>query len=203
MNHKFDYGVHYNVIKNAKISGNVRKTECLFDRSSKGFLYGIKKEDAQAFANQVDSMITVLNETHGENWDFHIEPVTAKTFDFYLVIKYPELHITNSENRSYDLKDLYVLTEIVESEFRNENDEPIYKFKDPRGFKSKFTYEEWFTGYNHSHLGTYKPNKFTDCFYIKSFCLGDGTEIHSVMESLYTEYSPELFQLFLCFYLFQ
>lgn len=196
--------LYYNIIKNAKISGNIRKTRWIYNRALKGFFNQVQKgnEDvARNFANQLDSMITVLNEMHGENWDFDLRPRVQngyfRGFKLYVVIHYPDLHITNSEGDEYDTKNLYVNFQVKNSGMEDDNGNIVYGMYDIKGTTSSRTYEEYFVGYRHSHLGTFKPSHFDDVMVNGEFCLGSDTEIKYQQENLYTEYSPEMFELFL------
>jgi len=163
----------YNTIKNCKVSGNIRKTNWLYNRALKGFFYGIEaknEEVAKNFADQMDSMISVLNETH---------------------------LISNSNNENHTIKGLIVSFRVRKSGLTNENSQSIYAFYDIKGTRSYQSYEEWFVGYLHSHLPANRFSSFSDAMRFSDFCLGDDTEIRYQQESLYEEYSPEMFQLFL------
>jgi hypothetical protein len=199
----------YNTIKNAKVSGNIRKTRWLFDRASKGFFYGIDKGDessARIFANQMDSMITVLNGMHQDRWDFDIRPTYTRDLDnrrvfsgfqLSVVIHYPEIEITNTEERCHNIKDLFIEFQVKKSDFTNDNGEPVWGMYNLKGTRSYLTYDEWFVGYLHSHLPSNKFNSFSDAFKLGNFCLGDNTEIVNQQEELYMNYTPEGFELFL------
>lgn len=194
----------YNTIKNSKTSGNIRKTRWLYVRALKGFFHGVKKNDediAKNFANQMDSMISVLNDVHGENWDFDIRSTNNDYgfagFKLYVVINYPNINITNSEGDNHNIKNLVVSFRVKDSELENSEGYPVYGMYDIRGTRSSMTYEEWFIGYLHSHLSTNKFQSFSDAFRLGEFCLGEDTEIRYQQENLYAEYSPEMFQLFL------
>jgi len=209
MYYKGNSNLIFNTINNPKRSGNIRKTRWIYKRALKGFFYGIDKGDkvkAMAFANQIDSMITVLNGLYKENWDFDIRPKyyrstdiieSLKGFSLFVVIHYPEIKISNSEGRTHDIKDLFVRFEIVESVLAPEGNAPLWTIGKIKGARSTLSYEEWFVGYLHSHLPQKNNNTYFDAFTLKNFCLGSDTEIVTQQESLYLEYTSESFELFL------
>lgn len=193
-----------NTIKNAKLTGNIRRTSWIYNRALKGFFKEVEKGneiEARNFANHLDSMITVLNSMYGENWDFNLNPYYTdygfKGFILSTIIHYPEITIRNSEEKEHNIKDLIVHFNISESGFENNEGLKVYSPMDIKGTRFSTTYEEWFVGYRHSHLPSNKPKRFSDCLYLSDFCLGDGTEIRDILESMYVDFQSEMFEMFL------
>lgn len=194
----------YNIIKNAKNTGNIRKTSWIYKRALKGFFKDIKKgdvEQARNFANHIDSIITVLNSVHGNNWDFNLNPSIVlnvfEGFELSCVIHYPEISITNSVGLQHKMKDLFVVFNISDTQFENEDGLPVYGPTKLKGTRSTLSYEEWFVGYLHSHLPSIMTTEQQSALYLPDFCLGEETEIRDIMESLYIKYQPEMFEMFL------
>lgn len=134
---------------------------------------------------------------------------------FNIIIKFPELTITDSKNNSHIIRDLYVLVrynQSIDTDFLvadSESDFEIYpelrehnsfhvNFDDffiefsMWGLRETLTKEEYHSRYIHSHLGSrerYSPQ-------FEPFCLGSG-EIRNTLSMLSNEFSPELFNLLL------
>jgi len=199
----------YKIVKNAKVSGNIRKTSWLYKRALKGFFSMVEKdnlEEARAFANQIDSMITVLNGVYGDRWDFDLRPKYGEDnngeikffyFELFVEIYYPEIEISNSKGDKHLIKDLLVRFKIEKSDFNDKNGGPIWCVSNVEGTRATLSYEEWCAYYLHSHL----PKHFIDTSYkvfdYGDFCLGSDTDIVNQIENLITEYSPENFEFFL------
>ena len=196
---------HKKALRTVKLwseTGLLRKTSFLYKLASKFFITLNEGNDviinATSFANEIDSMITVLNRKYGNNWDFHLRPIYPEgklKFDLSLKILFPEIEISNSRDEKHIIKDLIIIVTFKESDV-------IESFsicpQNVRGTRASFSYEEWLIGYNHSHLGTYKPQEFDNIFYSSRFCIGNGTEVENTM--LYINengYSEEQFELFL------
>ena len=205
-----------NIIKNAKVFGNIRRTAWLHDRMIKGFFTFCDKGDtvkATLYANQLDEMITLLNGTMGENWDFDIRPYfreeevyvedpddpeysyyddreVFKGFHLYLVLRYPEVEMTNSNNDRHTIKDLFVTFKILESELSGNS---LYLDR-PKGTRAFQTYEEWFSGFHHSHLHANQCDSYRNALWLDSFCLGSNEVVHQ-LNSLTEEWSSEMFEL--------
>lgn len=198
----------YKIIRNAKVSGRIRRTGWLHKMALKGFLSTVEKgntEEAMAFATQIDSMITVLNGVYKDRWDFDLYPEYVERdeglkfvyFRLFVEIHFPEVEISNKTGRKHLIRDLLVRFEIGKSDFTDKNDKPIWKIFNVEGTRASLSYEEWFSNYFHSHLREHAVKSSADVFYYDDFCLGIDTEILSQMETLMTEYSPESFEFFL------
>lgn len=189
------------LVESWSTTGLLRKTRFLHKLASKNLIkINNNTVNADLFANEIDSMITVLNRKYEKNWDFHLEQQHDEFgdklyFNLYLKIIYPEIEITNTRGDKHTIKDLIVIVKFKESDlFEGFSMCP----EDVYGTRASLSYEEWFIGYNHSHLGTYKPNRYNQVFTLLSFCRGGETEIENTM--LYINengYSEEQFELFL------
>ena len=167
----------------------------------------VDKGDEKAaldFTTQIDSMITVLDATHGENWDFDLKSNGSYVTNIALcvVIHYKEVNITNSRNENHVIKDLFVSFIIGQSSFTFVNEEEeeecfVFPIKSVSCTRGTLSYAEYFTGYIHSHTNSAQLNNHTNVFSTREFCLGSDTEIADLILGLTTEYSAELFELFL------
>lgn len=207
----FDNRFVYNFSMNASFTGQSRKTSWLYKVAKKGYIWGVDKNNSEmliAFGNQIDSMITLLKKEHGENWDIHLIPkgrrsITSderyytilKYYVIRVVILYPEITISNDDGLSRVIKELYVCFNI-ENLALNEN-QYVFTPREITGTRTNVVYEEWFSGYMHSHLPSCRATEFQDALVLSNFCLGTDTPIQDITESLCTEYNEESFQMFL------
>lgn len=185
------------IIKNAKLSGNIRKTEWIYEKALEGFFMDIEEGDkatARRFADQIDSMITVLNSMYHENWDFNLIQ-EASGYIISIVILFPHITITNSKGNSHEIEDLIVNVPL--RKFNIGSGSIVWGPSTIEGTRATLDYKEWFVGYEHSHLPTNKSENFSTVFYLSEFCLGKNTEIINQQEDLFIKYSPESFELFL------
>lgn len=185
----------YLIIEKLKTTGVIRTTNWFYKSALKDRFCAVDSSQAREFATQMDSIITVMNRVHEDKWDFHLEPVFDGSrfayYEIYVQIHYPEITISNSERREHNIKDL-----IVTFHLRNNGAGQIVPYE-LCGTRATLSYEEWFVGYNHSHLQANKPNNFEDVFFTGSFCTGSG-EINDVMATMWDAgYSEEHFEMFL------
>lgn len=181
-------------------TGSLRKTSFIHALARTGWLYsgGRRIENANEFCNVIDSIITVMNRVHENNWDIHLTPIfhsngKFKYFKLEIKILFPEITITNSNGNSHTIKDLIFAFELRKSDVTNS-----YYPSEFRGTRATLNEYEWRQGYYHSHLPTIKPTSFHDTLYLNSFCTGSNTEINNVSVGMNEEgYSEELFELFL------
>ena len=200
----------YKLIEKLKVSGRIRTTNFFYKFAKRGRFNSIlsdytNEHEVLNFCNQIDSMITILNSVHNNNWDFHLEPIFnsnedgVRRFNIYVVIHYPQFVIANSRQLTHTIQDLLVTFKITrwngedsEGNFQNQF---LPQFL--QGTRATMTYEEWFVGYRHSHLTANKPTSFFDVFRADDFCTGSG-EINEVLATLWEEgYSEEHFEMFL------
>ena len=185
----------YLLIEKLKTTGIIRTTNWFYKSALKDRFCEVDSSQARKFATQMDSIITVMNRVHEDKWDFHLEPIfdgsNFEYYEIYVQIYYPEITISNSQNRTHNIKDL-----IVTFHLKDNGDGQIVPYK-LCGTRATLSYEEWFVGYNHSHLQANKPDRFEDVFFNGSFCTGSG-EINEVMATMWdVGYSEEHFEMFL------
>lgn len=84
-----------------KSSGEIRKTKFLYNLLVKKRFLEFRNSDPTKIATQLDKVITLLNNMHGDNWDFLINPAWDNLDREYLaigvIIHYPNLIITNGK----------------------------------------------------------------------------------------------------------
>lgn len=195
----------FKLIESWSLSGKLRSTAFIHKLANKGMVQLndtsrsiVSPGNVINFCSVIDSVITVMNRMYDKNWDFHVEPVfengKLKTFIFKIKILFPEIIINNSENESHTIKNLIVCFNLKRSDFINGSYCPSTIY----GTRASLSFEEWFIGYNHSHLTTYQPKTFSDTFYLQDFCTGSNTEINNVALGINEEgYTEELFELYL------
>lgn len=104
-----------------------------------------------------------------------------------LYIHFPEVEITNSQNASTTIYNLFVEIPLnVNSNNVSFRDSSIY------GFRTSYNYEQLNSNYIHSHLSSLGP----DFKYPNSFCLGSGP-IHASIITMKNEPNEEEFMFFL------
>lgn len=200
----------YKLIEKLKVSGRIRTTNFFYKFAKRGRFNSIlsdytNEHEVLNFCSQIDSMITILNSVHNNNWDFHLEPIFngnedgVRRFNIYVVIHYPQFVIANSRELTHTIQNLLVTFKITrwDGEDSEGNFQNQFLPQFLQGTRATMTYEEWFVGYRHSHLTANKPTSFFDVFRTDDFCTGSG-EINEVLATLWEEgYSEEHFEMFL------
>lgn len=192
------------LIQSWSLSGKLRSTTFIHKLVSKGMitlsspLNIIPSIRVNDFCTVIDSIITIMNRMYEKNWDFHLEPVFAngnlKCFKLTVKILFPEVLITNTNEDTHTIKDIIVHFDLKKSDFHAGS----YCPRTIKGTRATLSFEEWFIGYNHSHLTTYQPKGFSNTFYLQDFCTGSNTEINNVALGLNESgFSEELFELYL------
>ena len=167
------YNKHYRLKENILKSGVLRTTRFWYKSARnnrlKGF-FNIEKTDAIEFANTIDQMFTLLNTHYPDAWDIHIDTLNSRSTvinAIKIIIKFPQITITNSRNESHEIKDLYVVLPI---RLNANNNIIVGRLEGTRG---RISFAEKKSSYAHSHL---QPNSFLTSYQYKttSFCLGSG-----------------------------
>lgn len=142
--------------KYLQTTGKLRTTSYLFELANRGFIKNLSVDKVVEFCDKMDQIITSLNNAYGENWDFVLQTSyddnSKKSFlgfTLNIVIHYDEILITNSKEQEHLIKDLFVILSI---HIKKSSEEVTFLFSDPYGFRSTLSYEEWYSGYFHSHL---------------------------------------------------
>ena len=136
-----------------------------------------------------------LNQFYPNNWWFQSNNYTfdpnietrrntlsnLKNYPYILIIKFPYIKITNSENLSHEIEDLYVVIGFND----NGTSSPLMY-----GFRGKLNNVEYYNNYYHSHL----PNGNT--YDIGKFCLGSG-DLVAILHKMSKEFDKNYFSYFL------
>lgn len=186
-----------NFILEKKRTGELRTTSFLFNLHKKNRIEGVKALDSITFGNQIDRVISVLNNTFNDRWDFHLERNGESKVEFglYVLIHYPSITISNERGRTHDIKDLYLTFKI---QTFNGNINSI-SFTTPYGFRTSLSLAEINSNYIHSHLPT-RNMVFYDLFKESKFCIGSGTELHELLVDMWLsdwEFDPIIFEAML------
>lgn len=166
--HDKDHRLKENILK----SGVLRTTRFWYKSARNNRLkdfFNIEKTNAMEFANTIDQMFTLLNTHYPDAWDIHIDILSNSTSinKIKIIIKFPQITITNSSNESHEIKDLYVVLPIR----LNINDNIIVGR--PEGTRGRISFAEKSSSYAHSHLPS--TNFSTNYQYNTTlFCLGSG-----------------------------
>jgi hypothetical protein len=100
----------------------------------------------------------------------------------YIIIKFPEVTVTNEYNRSTVIKDLFVELPMIGNLLEN-------RF---RMIRTTYDISQWLCGYSHSHLPRIHYNSIP---YWKYPCLGSGP-LKSTIAALQSSYDEEFVGLF-------
>lgn len=186
-----------NFILEKKRTGELRTTSFLYNLHKKNRIAGVRSLDSITFGNQIDRVISTLNNTFNDRWDFHLERdnETRAGFSLHVVIHYPSITISNERDQSHNIKDLYLISEI---KTYNGNINSI-SFSTPLGFRTSLSLAEINSNYIHSHLPTREIN-FSALFKESRFCIGSGTELHELLVDMWDpnwEFNPVIFEAML------
>lgn len=140
----------------------------------------------------LEDIIKVLEESYPGLWDIQfswdIDRINGilglKTNQMYIIIKFPEVTISNSRKLQTLIKDLYVRIPV---ELKSDS---IY-FNTIDGTRSTLTNAEKEGNYLHSHL----PLSTSPCEF-STFCTGSG-EINNITALLNADFDVDLFKLYL------
>ena len=119
---------------------------------------------------------------------FHFDRALSLYMPYFKVF-YPEFTISNSQNRTHEIKDLFVF-----HSFRYSHGS-VHPYKLEGGRFSK-TDLETTCGYQQSHLGSYKDWKSSP-FYCSNFCIGSDTDVSLMLAEFEVEMDFDRYELFL------
>ena len=125
--------------------------------------YKVKKETFDL----IEKFNDIVESIYPNHWDLQItlnrnySKAHSINCTFNYVIYFPNITIRNSNKVSHNITDLYVRFSIIDY-----NNISIGSLS---GLRTSFTYNEYITGYIHSHLGNFRPN---ENLYYSSFCTG-------------------------------
>lgn len=158
--------------------------------------------DSLPYLTQLFKVMDVFD-SHYDEWDMHLQPIypvdisgetnSGRVMTFCLVpfVIYDKITITNSREKSHDIRDLVVATEL-EMENGNLHASMI------QGTRLSLSEKEQVSGYIHSHLNTRNIDNFNNLCNISSFCIGGTSELQDLItESASSDFDEGLIDLFL------
>jgi len=187
---------YYYLRRKAKISksmGYTRSTKWWHTLALQNRVAQVEPYQANAFAAQIDKVITIMKGVYGENWDMtaRLRVIDGKIgLSPMPTIYYPEFTITNKNNESQQIKGLFV------SIYMKYDTNDVLRPTDIRGTRSYYSFPEWFNGYRHSHLSSYQPTEFKQTFQMSSFCTGEN-EMGDLLLLMQSKFDENKFELFL------
>lgn len=158
------------------IAGKLRKTSRLYYLLKKGHLN--HNGDIINLCNQLDAMITVLNQVYKDNWDMYISQGVL-----VVLIRFKKIVISNNDDESHIIKELFVSFEL-----RLQNNVNIINY---RGTRAQRGLTEEQSSYSHSHL-----SKYTNLGEFGDFCY-TSTEVYDLIAMFNSSFDINTFDLFL------
>lgn len=156
-----------------KSKGTIRNFGFILKQYEKGRLYiGGNKINSKRKFEQFRLLVRLLNEVYEGKWDidFKITQLDESKLGLNVlgpIIHFPEVTITNRDNMSHNIKDLFVRISMAT---HNSN---LY-IEEIQGGRTTYTYAEVSSDYSHSHLpGTY-ISSVRPLPYFNKFCTGLG-----------------------------
>lgn len=116
-------------------------------------------------------IVNILKAVYPERWTINKIPDSTS---YYVYILWDDITITNSNNDTHNIKDLYMRFTLSED----------LKISTIKGFRGTLSPVEWVYGYQHSHLGGNNAKKSCYDEKFSGFCLGGGTEVPSLMAEI-------------------
>ena len=156
-----------------KSKGTIRNFGFILKQYEKGKLYlGGNKVNSKRKFEQFRLLVRLLDEVYEGKWDidFNITQLDESEVGLNIlgpIIHFPEITITNRNNKSHNIKDLFVRISIST---HNNN---LY-ISEIQGGRTTFTYAEVSSGYSHSHLPGTSISSERPLPYFNRFCTGSG-----------------------------
>lgn len=134
-----------------------------------------------------NSLYKIASDIYGEDKVDVIEDEENNKIE--IIIHFPEIDITNSNNEHHTIHNLYCKFSIDYSTIlkMNDKDDPIVNIS-LSGIKSTYVDNEIYTRYNHSHLANGVTNTWND------FCLG-SSEFRNVVNQTKLSFTSEMWEL--------
>ena len=134
-------------------------------------------------SNQANQILEdVVKEVVTEPTAF-IDNLILRNNPAYLYIRFPKVTVTNEDDKSVDIDELYVLVPINGNGTLKRNFSMV---------RSSYPIIQWLSGYSHSHLPSISINRTPHFAYP---CLGDGP-IGPTQDNLKDEYNIDMWGLF-------
>ena len=134
-------------------------------------------------SNQTNQILEdVIKEVFKEPTTF-IDSLILRNNTAYLYIRFPKVTVTNEDDKSVDIDELYVLVPINGNGTLKRNFSMV---------RSSYPIIQWLSGYSHSHLHSISINKTPHFAYP---CVGNGP-IGPTQDNLKDEYNIDMWGLF-------
>ena len=183
------------VLNSATLLGTHKNKIFLGKLFDKGFIKirgieGLTINGMIAVKNQFFRILDLFEEKYKDQADlgFHYDEMAGYFIPYFKVI-YPKFTITNSQGRTHEIRDLFVM-----HSFRYSNNS-IHPYILEGGRFSK-TDLEISSGYQQSHLGSLSGWK-ANPFYCGSFCVGSDTDVSRMLAEFEVEMDFDRYELFL------
>lgn len=176
------------LIHNATLM-NLHKTPKFVNfMTSKGYALSYRGDSNRA--SNILKAIDLFEEKYGENVDLHWKRIGHNDYAPVFKVLYPKFNITNSEGRSHEIRDLYVLHQFHYSEYNT------FSVKRPQGGRISKTVEEIVSSYQQSHLSGHS-DWLNNPFESSTFCIGNETDVSMMLAEFATELDWDRLELYL------
>lgn len=140
-------------VRELNLNGDYKRTSWFYENYKKFY---VEDEYAIAFANQIDEIITILDDLYGrEKWDFDFRYSSVERLHLHIVISYGDLNIQDSLGNEHLIQDLYLSYRLKTYIILNEDESKELSIclpDNPYAYRGKLTYVEHRKNYLHSHV---------------------------------------------------
>lgn len=149
------------------------------------YFYSLERGSIRISSSHIEKLFQILDsleECYPNQWDLLIKYTTDETVIVLPYIIFNNVTISNSEDKSLDIKDLIVALDMSH----------YCQVLGLIGGRLTLSFEEWVSNYRHSHLNACNNQNI----YIRDFCLGNS-EISDLITQLKRDFDVDRFKLLL------
>lgn len=177
-----------NLIHNATLMGYHKSPKFIKFLVENDFVFG--GVDCDNKLNNLIRAIDLFEEKYEDKVELHWIRKGHKIYAPVFKVLYPKFNIINSEGKSHEIRDLFVLHEFYYSSFGS------FTIHRPEGGRLSKTVEEIVSGYQQSHLSSHSEWLFSP-FDATSFCLGNSTDVAMMLAEFEAELDWDRLELYL------
>lgn len=175
----------------------------------------ILESDVNLFIDTISGMMNSLEFNFPGNWEVHLEydkghywnsETNQEVYGFLSInpmflIRFPEITITNSEDKSHVIKELFYMFTLSFAEVDDYDDDDYRRIKSyypasPIGTRGQVTAIENYCNYFHSHLSGSEIKNHEMTYHLSTFCTGSN-ELNDLEAILREGFDANVFNLYL------